>query len=102
MMNIFDVTFLFTNNPLDETIAIFLDQLFADNRFCEGLSQKQINKIVKIPLRDNHVLLNGKLHNQIDGVAMSSSLGQIFATIFHSYHEELLDKCSEQFKPVFL
>ena len=35
-MNSFDVTYLFTNNPLDETIYIILDQLFADNRFCEA------------------------------------------------------------------
>ena len=45
-------------------------------------------------------MFNGKFFYQIQGVAMGSPLGPLFANIFLSHHEQKwLDNCPTQFKP---
>jgi hypothetical protein len=45
---------------------------------------------------------DGVLYKQVDGVAMGSPLGPLFANIFLSFHEKLwLADCSSNFKPLF-
>ena len=42
----FDVTSLFTNIPLDETIEIIADQLFSNSNNFEGFSQDEFVKLL--------------------------------------------------------
>ena len=42
----FDVTSLFTNIPLDETIKIIADQLFSNSNNFEGFSRDEFVKLV--------------------------------------------------------
>ena len=52
--------------------------------------------------RNCHFIFDGKHYDQIDGVAMGSPLGPLFANIFLSFHEkEWLDNCPDSFKPIF-
>ena len=98
----FDVTSLFTNIPLDETIQIILDQLFSTNRLFQGFSQKELKDLLNLTVKDCHFFFNGKLYDQIDGVAMGSLLGPLFANIFLSHHEKIwLENCPTDFKPLF-
>ena len=44
-------------------------------------------------------MFNGRLYHQIDGVAMGSPLGPLFANIFMSFHEKTwLSNCPSLFK----
>ena len=98
----FDVTSLFTNIPLDETIQIILDQLFSTNRLFHGFSRKELKDLLNLTVKDCHFVFNGKLYDQIDGVAMGSLLGPLFANIFLSHHEKIwLENCPTDFKPLF-
>ena len=79
----FDVKSLFTNIPLDETIEIICNR----NR----------NRSFVIPFS-----FQWRIYQQVDGVAMRSPLGPLFANIFLSFHEGCwLDNCPTGFKPLF-
>ena len=70
----FDVTSLFTNIPLDETIKIIADQLFSNSNHFEGLSREDFVKFLNLTVKNRHFISNGKFYDQVDGVAMGSPL----------------------------
>ena len=82
IMASFDVTSLFTNIPLDETIDIAIDSLFNDNEFFMNFNKQQLKKLLQLATKDNIFLFNSQLYSQIDGVAMGSPLGPTLANIF--------------------
>ena len=52
-------------------------------------------------MKNCHFIFNGRIYQQIDGVAMGSRLGPLFANIFTSFHEESwLYNCPSSFKPL--
>ena len=98
----FDVTSLFTNIPLDETIDIISDQLYSTPIFYHGFSKTEFVQLLNLAVKNCHFIFDGKYYDQIDGVAMGSPLGPLFANIFLSFHDkEWLDNCSDSFKPIF-
>ena len=84
----FDVTSLFTNIPLNQTIEIALDYLFQDNENVEGLSRSQFKKLLQIATSETNFIFNGKIYDQVDGVAMGSPLAPILSNIFMRWFEE--------------
>ena len=98
VMASFDVTSLFTNIPLDETIDIISNRVFANAVRFHGLTRCEFGKLLCFAVKNCHFLFNGVLYQQIDGVAMGSPL---FANIFFSFHEKVwLSKCPADFKPL--
>ena len=71
VMTSFDVTSLFTNIPVDETIEIISNQIFANRVFFEGLDRSQFIKLLYLTVQKCHFTLNNRIY-QIDGVAMSN------------------------------
>jgi hypothetical protein len=97
----FDVTSLFTNIPLDETIDIICNRLFCNAVRYHGLTQPELRKLLGFAVKNCHFLFNGVLYHQIDGVVMGSPLGPLFANIFLSFHEaDWLNNCPTAFKPL--
>ena len=90
----FDVTSLFTCVPLEEVINICLDKLFANTNTMNNLNRTQLYKMLSFTLKQNHFLFDGKVYNQVDGVAMGSPLGPVMANIFMC---ELERKALEQY-----
>ena len=88
VMASFDVTSLFTNIPLDETIDIISNCVFANAVRFHGLTRCEFRKLLCFAVKNCHFLSNGVLYQQIDGVAMGSPLGPLFANIFLSFHEK--------------
>ena len=105
----FDVTSLFTNIPVQETIEIILNRLFQDNDFifdnyeCQSaLNKSQLKELLQLASLDNHFLFDGEIYKQIDEVAMGSSFGPTLALTFMCYMEEQwLADCTLEFKPLF-
>ena len=96
----FDVTSLFTNIPLDETIKIIARQLFCNSEIFHGFSQFKFIKLLNLAVENCHFIFNGKFYDQVDGVAMGSPLGPLLANIFLSFHEiKSLEDCPVHFKP---
>ena len=76
VMASFDVSSLFTNIPLDETITIITDTLFRKTdalRFEDCFFTKiQFKNLLELAEKESHFIFNDQLYDQIDGVAMGS------------------------------
>ena len=75
----YDVSSLFTNVPLEETIQLLADKSFINNWF-NGTYHLNLNKLDLVDLlraatKDQLFTFNGQLYEQTDGVAMGSPLG---------------------------
>ena len=82
----YDVTSLFTNIPLKETIDIAINLIFNDNPNL-NITKKELKKLFLFATSQTHFIFNGKFYNQIDGVAMGSPLTPALANIFMGFYE---------------
>ena len=97
----FDVVSLFTNIPVNETTGIISNALFSDHQFFHGLDRSEFEKLLSLSVKNCHFIFDGCLYQQVDGVAMGSPLGPLFANIFMSFHEQKwLNSCPLSFKPL--
>ena len=96
MLVSFDVSSLFTNVPLEETIHILADKAFMNDWFsvthCLNLSKQDLVDLLRGATKDQRFLFNGQLYEQTDGVAMSSPLGPLLANVFMCSIEETLER----------
>ena len=85
----FDVESLFTNIPTTETIEMILDLVYTKGvELFHDLARDELNKLLVICTQESHFQFNGQFYDQIDGVAMGSPLGPLFANIFMSHIEK--------------
>ena len=84
----YDVSSLFTNIPLNETIDIAVDLIFNNNPNI-SITRDELKKLFLFATSQTHFLFNGKYFNQIDGVAMGSPLAPVLANLFMGYNENL-------------
>ena len=68
----FDIKSLYTNVPIKETINIILDLAFPANDLFQKFDRASFKKLLEITLLDSYFVFNGKLYNQLDGLAMGS------------------------------
>ena len=94
-----DVQSLFTNVPIDETITIILDDVFSHPILAPPAIPREILKRMleictkKSPFR----CPLGNLYYQVDGVAMGSPLGVLFAEAYMTHIEiQALEKVSQR------
>ena len=81
----YDVTSLFTNIPLQETIDIAINVILNPNPNL-NITKKGLKKFSFL-LHRRLIFFNSKFYNQIDGVAMGSPLAPILANIFMGFYE---------------
>lgn len=84
----FDVESLFTNIPTLETIEIIIKRAFKDKNTYNGLTSTSLRKLLIKCTTESHFQFNGIHYDQIDGVAMGSPLGPLFANIFMDEFEK--------------
>ena len=82
----YDITSLFTNIPLQETIDIAINLIFNHNPNL-NITKKELKKLFLFAASQTHFIFNSKFYNQIDGVAMGSPLAPVFANIFMGFYE---------------
>ena len=83
----FDVTSLFTNIPLSETIKLAVD-LIKTSQPDLNISEKDLTSLFNLATCETHFLFKGKFYDQIDGVAMGSPLAPILANLFMGHFEK--------------
>ena len=90
----YDVSSLFTNVPVDETIEILVQKAFHEewfnNKYKLALKECDLRALLSIAVKNQLFQLDGKLYEQIDGVAMGSPLGPLMANTFMCSIEEKL------------
>ena len=82
----YDVTSLFTNIPLQETIDIAINLIFNHNPNL-NITKKELKKPFLFATSQTHFIFNSKFYNQIDGAAMGSPLAPVLANIFMGFYE---------------
>ena len=82
----YDVTSLFTNVPLEETIQIVADKAFSDDWFNKtyklNLTRADLVDLLRAATHNQLFQFDGVLYEQTDGVAMGSPLGPLLANVF--------------------
>ena len=82
----YDVTSLFANIPLQETIDIIINLILNHNPNL-NFTRKELKKLSLFATLKTHFIFNSKFFIQINGVAMSSPLARVLANIFMGFHE---------------
>ena len=77
----YNVTSLFTNIPLQESIGIF------SHNPDLNITKKELKKLFLFFTSQTRFIFNSKFYNQIDGVAMGSPLAPVLANIFMGIYE---------------
>jgi len=79
-----DVENLFTNVPIDETIQIILDNVYRNqHKVPPKIHEHTMKQLLEICTKEapfQHI--NGDYYQQVDGIAMGSPLGCIFANFY--------------------
>ena len=83
----YDVTSLFTNIPLHDTITIAIDYIMEANPNIK-IEKQELENLFHFATSKSHFLFNGNFYDQIDGVAMGSPLGPVLANLFMAHHEK--------------
>ena len=88
----FDITSLFTNIPVEETIDICMDTLFRNTSMTPpNIPEKLLRKLVLKATTEVEFSFDGTLYKQVDGVAMGSPLGPVLANIFVGFCESRVE-----------
>lgn len=92
---LYDITSLFTNVPLDETIILCAEKAFSNNWFNAtynlNITKSGLIELLTIATKDQLFQFNGKLYKQSRCVGMGSPLGPLMANT-------LMCSLKEQFK----
>ena len=83
----FVVTSLFTNIPLSEAIDIAINLNF-ENRLDIKCTKHEKRKLFTIATSETYFTFNGSIFDQIDGVAMGSTLPPVSVNLFIGFHEQ--------------
>ena len=86
----FDISSLFTNVPLAETIQITADALYKMEHLSSPFPQKVFVELTEMAISSVELSFNDIMYRQIDGVAVGSPLGPAHANIFVGYYETKL------------
>ena len=98
----FDIGSLFTKVPLTRTIQLILEKIYGREHTCTYRSKKhtewcencknriEMKWLLEISTQESHFIYNGKVYSQINGIAMGSPLGPLFADMYINYLESKL------------
>ena len=81
----YDITNLFTNIQLQETIDVAINFISNQNPNL-NITKNKLKKLFLFTTSQTHFNFNSKIYNQIDGVAMSFPLAPVLANIFMGFY----------------
>ena len=97
----FDITSLYTNVPIDETIDIAVSKVYDNDNQIRNISRSTFRKLLQLCISDNHFIFDKEHYSQFEGFAMESPLPAPMANIFLCHHEEQwIQDCPIDFKPL--
>ena len=92
MLVSYDLSSLFTNVPVDETMESMPERVFQNNWFNEeNITKSDLIELLRIAIKHQLLQFEGNLYQQVDGVAMGSPLGPLMANAFMRNIEKQLE-----------
>ena len=82
----YNVTSLFTNIPLQETIDIAINVIFNHN-LNPNITKIELKKLFLFPISQTRFVFNSNFYNQINIVAIGSPLAPVLANIFMGFNK---------------
>ena len=83
----YDVTSLFTNIPLQETVDIAINSIFNPNPNLNITKKKELKKLFLFATSQTRFIFNSEFYNQIDGVVIGCPFAPVLANIFMNFYE---------------
>ena len=96
----FDVTSLFTNIPLSKAIDVSIHLIF-ENSSDINFTKREPWNLFRTTTSEICFIFKGSIFDQIDDVAMGSSLVPVLANLFMSLHEQNMIQQATNVKPIF-
>ena len=91
----YDVSSLFTNVPVDETVEALAEKAFENDWFNKehglNITKTNLMELLSIATKNQLFQFEGNLYEQLDGVAMGSPLGPLMANAFMCNIEKQLE-----------
>ena len=91
----YDLSSLFTNVPVYETMESMAERVFQNNWFNEensiNITKSDLIELLRIATKHQLLQFKGNLYQQVDSVAMGSPLGPLMANAFICYIEKQLE-----------
>ena len=81
----FDVTSLFTNVPLKETIDIILNKIYDEKKIERNIPRNIMQDLLYLCTKHVDFTYGGKIYIQIDRIAMGSPLVPVLAQCWRTY-----------------
>ena len=102
-MSSFDISNLYTNIPIHETINILLNLIYSNGVISFlGLSRNLFKNLLELASCNSFFVFNDVLYKQTDGLGMGLPLSGCLSNIFLCFNESIwLSNCPINFKPVF-
>ena len=96
----FDVTSLFTNIPLSKAIDVSIHLIF-ENSSDINFTKREPWNLYRTTTSEICFIFKGSIFDQIDDVAMGSSLVPVLANLFMSLHEQNMIQQATNVKLIF-
>ena len=98
-----DITSLYTNVPLKETIEILTTLIYdQNNESFRNCSKREFQTLLELTTMDTFFFFNNTYYKQIDGLAMGSPMSATLANVFLCHHENnWINNCPGDFKPLY-
>ena len=88
----YDVSSLFTNVPVDETIEALAEKAFENDWFNKehglNITKTNLMELLTVATKNQLFQFEGNLYEQMDSVVMGSPLGPLHGKCFHVQHRE--------------
>lgn len=93
----FDITNMYTNIPIAETIKIIKQKLTANNETSKYI--QQITKSIQTILNQNYFEYNNNIYKQTDGLAMGAPTSSIISEIYLQEIDQIIIKIIKKYDP---
>ena len=98
----FDVSSLYTNVPVIDTLNLLCDSIFGQTSSFQDFDRRLFMQFLRLAVQDTYFMFDGILHKQTEGLAMGNPSAPTLANIFLcNLEKRFLNTCPSEFKPVF-
>ena len=98
----YDISSLYTNIPVCETLELTVNKAFAAGEVFQGFSRNLFREYLNLAVSHTYFLFKNVLFKQKDGLSMGNPLAPTLANLFLCNLEtNYLDSCPIEYRPIY-